>query len=301
MDTFKIASTGVSMNYMPHYIAKERRFFAELNMSIETIVPQPWTDAVKAIDEGTAHVVEGGMWVPMIYHNRVNEYKTFCQLSSRCPLVLVSREKVKHFDWRYLEEKTLLIIGGDGASHGLFIQGCAIEAGVDMSKVKVINNFMASMLLELFLGGFGDVIALQPDVALRLEKEGKGHILADMAKVGGDCPWSVYYSTPKILKENLDLAGRFTKAIQKGTTELLEKDASEFSDIIEKYWPQTDKQYAVDMINMFRENGMWQPVVKVDRTITDRWQKFLVYGNLLEKPIEDSYIIDDAPYKYTKK
>jgi len=298
MDKFVIASTGVSMNYMPHYIAKEQGFFKEVDLDVTTNVPIPWTNALDQIDSGAAHVVEGGMWVPIIYYNRVKEYKTFAKLSSRCPLVLVSRQPVGTFDWKMLEAKKVLIAGGDGASHGLFILGCAQEAGVDMNKVTVINNFTASMLLKLFLGGFGDIIAMQPDMAAKLAKEEKGYIMADLTVHGGNCPWSVYYGTPEFLANSNNLAGRFTYALQKATDLLLAKDASEFGDIIQKYWPTVDLSYGVDMINLFRKEGMWSESVQVDRAIIDRWQKFIVYGHLIDQPIAHEAIVDDKPYEY---
>ena len=300
MDKFVIASTGVSMNYMPHYIAKERGYFAEVDLDVSTTVPIPWTNALTAIDTGEAHVVEGGVWVPIIYHHRVKKYKTFCKLSSRCPLVLVSREPIDAFDWKLLENKKVLIAGGDGASHGLFILGCAEEAGVDLSKVTVINNFMGSMLLELFEGGFGDVIALQPDMADQLITNKKAHLMADLTIHGGDCPWSVYYGKPELMDAENNLVGRFTSAIQKATTELLEKDASAYEDIIKKYWPKVDVSYAVDMINLFRKEGMWSPSVEVDQAIMDRWQKFLVYGNLIDEPLAHADIVDEKPYLFAK-
>jgi len=301
MDKFIIASTGISMNYMPHYIAKERGYFAEVGLEVLTTVPIPWTNALTALDTGEAHAVEGGVWVPIIYHNRVRDYKTFAKLSSRCPLVLVSRAPIDKFDWKLLENKKVLIAGGDGASHGLFIMGCAQEAGIDLDKVTVINNFMASMLVEMFEAGFGDIIALQPDVAAEFIKEEKAYLMADLTVYGGECPWSVYYGKPELMDHSEQLAGRFTQAIQKAATELLEKDAADYEDIIKKYWPNVDMGYAVDMINLFRREGMWSPSVEMDRAIMDRWQKFLVYGHLIDQPFAHEEIVDKRPYLFAKE
>lgn len=300
MDKFIIASTGLSMNYMPHYIAQELGYFKDVDLEVSSTVPVPWTNALKAINSSEAHVVEGGIWTPLIYFNRVRNYVAFAKIASRCPLVLLSREKLPKFNWKQLEDKKMLISGGDGASHGLFILGCANEAGVDMSKVTVINNFMASMLFEMFAGGFGDIIALQADMASLLVDMGKGHIMADLTIHGGAVPWSVYYGTEEFPEHSGNLAGRFTTALQRATTWLLEHDAAECEDIICKNWPNISLSYAVDTINMFRREGMWTPSVEIDKEIIARWQDFLVYGNLLDAPLPYESVVDSRPYQYAK-
>ena len=298
MDKFIIASTGLSMNYMPHYMAEELGYFKDVDLEVSSTVPAPWTNVLKAINSGEAHVVEGGIWVPLIYFNRVRNYSVFAKVASRCPLVLLSREKLPAFEWKYLENRKVLIAGGDGASHGLFILGCANEAGVDMSRVKIINNFMAVTLFELFEGGFGDIIALQADMASLLVTSGKGHIMADLTIHGGHCPWSVYYGTQEFLEHPGNLAGRFTTALQRATTWLLEHDAAECENIIRKNWPRVELSYAVNVINMFRREGMWTQSVEVDEQIIERWQNFMVYGNVLDAPLPYRSVVDGRPYKY---
>lgn len=301
MDKFHISSTGLSMNYMPHYLARELGYFKEVDLDVTFTVPQPWTIVLDDLNSGKAQAVEGGIWVPMMYLDRICNYKAFAKIASRCPLVLVAREKVEPFSWNYLEGKKVLISGGDGASHGLFVTGCAREAGIDLQKVKFIHDFSAPMLYQLFRGGFGDVIVLQADMAAQIAAEGKGYIIADLTEVGGTVPWSVYYTTQECLDDERQLTGRFTLALQKATTWLLEHDGKDCEEIIRANWPKVDIQSGIDVINLFRKTGMWSPQVEIDRECLGRWQKFLEQGNVIEKGIAYDRFVDERPYQYAIK
>ncbi len=300
MDKFHISSTGLSMNYMPHYLAQELGYFKDVDLEVTFSVPTPWGIVLDDLNSGKAQAVEGGIWVPMMYLDRICEYRAFAKTASRCPLVLVAREPVEPFDWKYLEDKKVLVSGGDGASHGLFVTGCAKEGGADLEKVHFIHDFAGPMLYSLFLGGMGDVIVLQPDMAARVAAAGKGHIIADLTEVGGTIPWSVYYSTPQCLEDPRQLAGRFTLALQRATTWLLEHDGGDCAGIIRRNWPKMELQAGVDVINLFRRTGMWSESVEVDRPCLGRWQGFLEDGYVIEKGIPYERFVDTRPYEYAK-
>lgn len=298
MDHFSISSTGLSMNYMPHYLAKELGYFSDAGLEVDSYVPNPWLTALTDIDSGKTHAVEGGIWVPLIYLDRIKNYKAFAKIASRCPFAVVSRKPVENFSWQILEGKTVLIPGGDGASPSLFTTGCAREAGVDISKIRFVHNFAAHMLIQLFKGGMGDIIVLQPDLASQLATAGDGHIIADMTVWGGSVPWSVYYSTPEFLEQPGNLAGRFTLALQRATTWLLEHDGADCQEIIQRNWPKIDLQAGIDVINLFRKEGMWTQSVAVDQQSLDRWQNFLLQGNVIDHMIPYDRVVDSRPYEY---
>ena len=53
MDTFHISATGLSLNYMPQYLAQALGYFAEQGLSVESYVPNPWTVLLKDLDSGS--------------------------------------------------------------------------------------------------------------------------------------------------------------------------------------------------------------------------------------------------------
>lgn len=301
MDKFHISATGLSINYMPEYLADKLGYYAEVGIEVTSYVPSPWTRVLKDIDSGDAQAVVGGIWCPLIYKNRAQDYYAFAKVASRCPMVLLSRTPVDEFSWNFLEYKKVLVSGGNAASPGLFVAGCAKEGGADVSKINFIHDFYGDMLLELFRGGFGDIIALKSDTASQLEAEGKGYVVVDLTKQGGNVPWSVYYATPKMLSNTGNLAGRFTIALQRANTWLLEHDGYDCKEILAKNWPKVELKTAIDIVNMYKQESMWTPTVRIGEEELNRWQGFLVQGNVIDSIIDYNKIVDSAPFDYAAK
>lgn len=301
MDSFRISATGLSINYMPEYIAREKGFFQDAGIEVTSYVPNPWTKVLTDLDTGQAEAVVGGIWVPLMYMDRIKNYISFAKVASRCPLFVLSRQPMtEEFSWNQLEGKRVLISGGDGASHYLVVAGCTKEGGADLSKIRFIHDFSTSMIFDLFYGGFGDIIVLQPDMANQLIQAGKGHFMCDLTTMGGSMPWSVYYASPEMLEREDNLAGRFTLALQQGTTWLLEHSGEDCIEIIKQNWPNMNLQSGIDTVNLFCREGMWTPTVEIEKQEMTRWQEFLVLGDVLDQPLEHEKVVDTRPFLYAK-
>lgn len=289
---FKVAATGLSMNYMPEYVAQEMGFFAEEGLTVESYVPSPWTQCLTDIDQNKAHVVVGGIWVPLVYMDRIANYYSFAKIASRCPLVIVSRQKINgDLDWRTMENRRVLVSGGDGASHYLSVAGCAKEGGADIQKIRFIHDFSTSMIIDMFLGGFADFIVLQPDMANKFIADGSAYLYCDLSIHGGIIPWSVYYGTEELFNHPDNLAGRFYKGLQKGTTWLLENGGKGCRDIIKRNWPHVKLEAGIATIDRFCQMGMWTPSVEITEQELTRWQQFLVDGDILDAPLPHDKVV----------
>ncbi|RKS87462.1 NitT/TauT family transport system substrate-binding protein [Orbus hercynius] len=284
---FRIAATGLSMNYMPEYVAQEQGFFAEQRLIVESYVPSPWTQCLTDVDKQDADVVVGGIWLPLIYMDRIANYYSFAKIASRCPLVIVSRQKIAEpLNWRAMEHKRVLVSGGDGASHYLSVAGCAKEGGAEIQKIRFIHDFSTSMIIDMFLGGFGDFIVLQPDMANKFIADGRAYLYCDLSRHGGIIPWSVYYGTEALFNHPDNLAGRFYQALQKATTWLLENGGKGCKSIIERNWPHVKLADGIATIDRFCQIGMWTPSIEITEQELTRWQGFLVEGDILDKPLD---------------
>lgn len=301
MDKFKISATGVSINYMPEYLAQKLGYFSDAGLEVSSYVPSPWTKVLTDIDSGEYQCVVGGVWAPLIYKNWIKNYSVFAKVASRCPLVLISREPVDVFDWRLLEDKVVLVSGGNGASPGLFLSGCADEGGADVTRIKFVNNFTAAMLFDCFKGGLGDMVLLKSDLASILVNSGCGHVAADLAVCGGIVPWSVYYTVPEVMEREDNITGRFTLALQRATDWLLSHDSAEVKDILAEKWPKVDIDSAVSMVDTFKNVGMWDETVCIKEDELMRWQGFLLKGNVINRRFAYDDIIDSRAYDYAKK
>lgn len=301
LNQFHISATGLSINYMPEYLANELGYFEEAGLKVTSYVPSPWTTVLKDIDSGSAEAVVGGIWCPLIYKRRVKDYFAFAKVASRCPMSLLAHEPIENFTWKDLEGKKVLTSGGNGASPGLFLAGVAGEGGADVSKIHFVHDFTIAMLQELFMGGFGDVIMMKADLAAQLEAAGKGHVLTNLTITGGEVPWSVYYTTPETLAREDNLCGRFTMGLQRAQTWLREHDGYECREILARNWPKVQLDTAIAIVNEYKAQGMWPETVRIQERELSRWQSFLVAGNVIDGEIPYDEIVDSRPFAYAKK
>ena len=189
MDIYKISATGLSINYMPQYVAEKLGYFSDVGIKVETSLPSPWIKVLKDIDSGSHHAVCGGIWVPSMYISHgVQEYSAFAKISSRCPYKLVSRHPIDNFKWKDLENKTILIPCDGGASAYIFLIGTLKDAGVDVSTIRFIHDLVESMIVDCFsLGTMGDFIFATAVAADNVSHSKKGYIVSEMATDGGKC------------------------------------------------------------------------------------------------------------------
>lgn len=282
MKNFHISATGHSVNYLPQYIAKRFGYFEEVGLDVTIDVPSPWTKVLTDLDAGRAQAALGGIWVPAMLYQRVKDYRAFCQLSSRCPLVLVSRERVENASWQQLDGKVVLVSGTGGPSAYIFLAGLLHRAGVDPDRIRFIRDLDAEMMLDLFVGGLGDYILVTGPTAWRLASAGKAHIAFDLPSIGGPVPWSVYYARPEVLDRDFDQFSQFSAAIQRASTWLLANSMSDIQDFISELWPAYDPRQLIEGLEAFKASGMWSERTEVDLSAFKIWHDMLVKFGLLD-------------------
>lgn len=302
MDTYRISSTGVSINYLPQYIAEKNGFFEELDLKVETDVPTSWTRVLDDINSGDYHAVCGGIWVPNMYtaHN-VRDYSSFAKISSRCPFKLISRHEGP-FNWKDLEGKTILVPSDGGASAFIFLMGTLKKNNVNTDKIRFIHDFLDYMLVECFSNGtLGDYIFTQAVSADKIVERNSGTIVSEMATDGGEVPWSVYYSTMEVANDERNLNGRFALGIQKGLDYLLSHEGKDFTDIISEKWPDSNIESAVETIDRFMKEGMWSDSIEIEKSEFDSYINYQIDAGIIDEPISIDRMVDSSVLKYVKE
>lgn len=302
-DLFKISATGLSMYYLPEYVAEANGYFEEVGIQKSSYVPEPWTTVLTDIDSGEYQAVIGGLWLPIIYSGRCKDYKVFCRMASRSPMALVSRRpQEKPFEWKDLEGKVTLCAGAHSIGGGVIVGGCAREAGCDMTKVKITHDFYGSMLSDLFRGGMGDYMLTKAEAAILMEQRGEAYLATQLCESAGVCPHSVYYATQKSLDKDPELFGRFSLAVQKGFDWLKTHDAYECKELIASNWPNIDINVELQVAEMFRSSGMWNSDIALTQEEFDRWQRMIADETFtIDVPRKYEDVVDSRPYEYVKK
>lgn len=283
MEKIQVAATGHSLNYLPEYLAVENGYFAEEGIELNAIVPSPWDKVITEIEQSTSNYALGGIWVPAMYHGNGKQLVPFAQLAARCPMVIVGR-KEEQFQFENLIGKTILVPGGNGASPGMFLEQLLKEHDIDQAQVKMARCLSGAMMKELFVGGLGDYLLIDPISALKLSRETDNVIVTHLSQTGGAIPWSVYYCTPETLGADEEFQVKFSRALDKGMQFVNEHPAEEISALLTKLFPANELGDLITLVNAYREWGMWTSP-EIDRPSCERWLQAIADGNLSAQPI----------------
>lgn len=283
MENIQVAATGHSLNYLPEYVALEMGFFQEVGIDETAIVPSPWDVVIDEIENSRSHYALGGIWVPTMFHHHGKQLVPFAQLSARCPMALVGR-KQGDFEFKDLIGSTVLVPGGNGASPGMFLELLLNEHGIALESVKMARCLSGKQMKELFIGGLGDYLMIDPISALKIEDTTDNHIATHLSQSGGDIPWSVYYSTPNTMGADPQWQIKFTSALAKGMQYVIDHPAEELRPLLTKLFPANEIEALVQLVDHYRAWGMWT-TPEVDKPSYQRWQKGIAAGNLTESPI----------------
>ncbi|MCQ9617877.1 ABC transporter substrate-binding protein [Paenalcaligenes niemegkensis] len=291
MTKFRIAATGHSVNYLPEYVAAEQGFFAEENLQVDAIVPDPWDLVLTEIRGSNSHAALGGIWVPAMFHNRGKKLTSFAKISARCPLVIVGRQP-EELAFSALRGTTILVAGSNGASPGLFLELLLSENGVDKADVNFVQNLSGSMLAELFVGGLGDYILVDPVTATRITTLTQAHIVSPLAKTGGPVPWSVYYSEEGTAGDQIDTQIRFVRALNRGIQWILKNPTDTLRPLLSRLFPRLDVDHAIELVENFKQWGMWD-TARIEKGSYDRWQRGLAQGHLIDAPLDYHELVNE--------
>lgn len=298
MEHFHVTATGHSLNYLPEYIAHRHGYFYEQGLEVTVSRPRPWDRVLDELADGTADAALGGIWVPSMYHGRVRSYTAFAQVVNRAPLALVGRgHAAKRFTLADTVGRTVLMKGSNGASVGLFFKMLLREKGIGPQSVHYVQDLDGAMLGDLFAGGMGDYLVIDNLSARALVARHPGEVSIAMETVtdGGDVPWSVYYrETATLTPAVLDAQRRFCVALGRGMDWVLQHDAASFRDELAELFPAVPVDVAVDLTNVFRRDRMWTSP-SVSRDAFARWQRGMVDGHLVSKPLAYEVLVDDGP------
>lgn len=296
LERFHVSATGHSLNYLPEYIAERHGFFKEQGIKVTVTVPQPWDLVLEDLETKTAEAALGGIWVPSMYRGRSTDYTVFAQLSNRSPLALVARGSYDGFKLSDTVGRTVLMKSGNGASVGLFFKMLLSENGIDPNSVNFIQDLDGTMMRKLFQGGMGDYFVVDNVTARVMAHKDPGVSVAmEMVTDGGYIPWSVYYHQPSdVTPKTINLQTRFCAALEKGIQWVQHHKADTYRDELTELFPTVPGQILVDLVDLYREKGMWSSSV-VNPEGYERWQHGLASGHLIDETISYDDIVNSAP------
>lgn len=244
-----------SVFYAPMYIAIEEGYFEEEGLSIDLSTGQGADKVMQNVLSNSADIGFCGPEQVIYINNQGREdYPVlFAQLTQKDGSFLVSKDKNEDFTWQSLRGKQ--VIGGrPGGVPEMALEYVMKNNNIDASKdVNMVTNIDFTATSGAFKAGNYDYVALFEPTASMLESEGNYKIVASIGESCGPVAYTCFFSTKSYMDNNPETIEKFTRAIYKGQKYYANHSSSEIADIIESYFPGTDKSIIIKVINNYKK------------------------------------------------
>ena len=261
MEKIEIQFTLFSAFYTPLIATMAGGFLKEEGIDASWSVATPGVSAIKALEDGTAQVIQTApsQAFTSLDNGEVPRALHFAQINEMDGFFLTAREPDRDFSWAKLEGAEVVLFDG-GQPLAMFQYACH-KAGIDFSKIKVINVGGAADMDKAFRDGQGAYIEQQGPFPQQLEKDGAGHIVAQVGEQIGPNAFSSLAATREWLAT--DTAKAFTRAYKKTRVWLNETPAQDIAEAEKSYFPKIDFDVLTDCIATYQQLGCWTPHIEI--------------------------------------
>lgn len=211
----------------------------------------------------------------------------FAQLTKRDGSFLLGRKPEPDFKWSNVKGKT--IIGGrKGGVPEMTLEYVLKQNGImPGTDVNIDTSIQFALMAGAFTGGQADYVTLFEPVASKVEKEGRGYILASIGKESGEIPYTAYYAKKSYIEKNKDVIQKFTNAIYKGQKWVESHTPEEIAGVIKPSFPDSDLETLITVAKRYKETDAWSKDPVMGKESLQLLQKVMNMAGELDK---------EAPY-----
>lgn len=266
LQTVRLNEVVRSVFYAPMYVALQQGFFEEQGIKIELATGQGADKTMQAVLSNNADIgFSGPEQAVYIYNQGREDYPVvFAQLTQRDGSFLVGRAAEDNFDWKSLKGKEL-IGGRPGGIPEMALEYVLKQNGIDpKTDVNMVTNIDFTATAGAFKSGTGEYVALFEPTASMLEKDNSGKIVASIGESAGNIAYTCFYATKSYIDNNPNVISGFTKAIYEGQKWMKEHSSEEVADSIISYFPGTDKDIIIKVIDNYKNINAYSEAPTVD-------------------------------------
>lgn len=281
-EKINIQFTLFSAFYSPLISTMSGGFLKAEGLDPSWSVAPPGVSAIAALEDGSAHVIQSALSQGFTSRAKGEEPLAvhFAQINEMDGFFLTAREPDPDFTWDKLEGAEVVMFKG-GQPNAMFKYACH-KAGIDYDKLIPVTPGGAADIDKAFRDGQGQYVQQQGPFPQQLEKDGIGHIVAQVGKQIGPCGFSSLAATREWLET--DMAKAFMRAYKKTRIYMNETPAAEIARTEKSYFPDTDEDVLAKCIATYQELGCWTPHVELTQAgyevILDVFEH---YGTLKER------------------
>jgi len=261
MAKLHIQFTLFSAFYSPLISTMTGGFLAEEGFEVEWSVAEPGISALNALEDGTAQVVQStiSQGFSSLEKGETPRARHFALINDMDGFFLTGREIDPDFSWSSLEGAEVLVHHG-GQPMTMFKYACH-KAGIDISRIRMIDAGNAKEMDAAFREGKGQYIHQQGPAPQQLEADGVGFIVAALGPMVGSCAFSSLAAMPEWLSS--DEGAAFMRAYAKTRAYMNTTSARDIAKAEKPLFPNIEEDVLADCIAAYQNMGCWPPEMHI--------------------------------------
>ena len=263
MPKIHIQFTLFSAFYSPLISTMTGNFLADEGFEYEWSVAEPGVSALEALADGTAQVVQStiSQGFSSLENGRPPVARHFALINNMDGFFITGRDADSNFNWSSLEGAEVLVHHG-GQPMTMFRYACH-KAGIDISKITIIDAGNAKEMDAAFRNGHGKYIHQQGPAPQQLEADGVGHVVAALGPMVGPCAFSSVAAMPDWLDSSDGAA--FCRAYARTRHYMASTPAADIATAQKPLFPSINESVLTQCIHAYQQMGCWP----VDMAISD--------------------------------
>lgn len=276
----KVAEVTHSAFYAPFYVAIENNYFKDKNIEIDLILTSGANNVTAAVLSGDVQIGLCGPEATIyIYKEGEKDYlQTFSGLTKRDGQFIISRTKIDNFTLKDLQNKEILA-GRPGGMPIINFYNALNKQNI--TNVKVNDTVDFANLTSAFLSGKGDFVNLFEPNATKLEKEGKGYVVASVGLYADEVPYTAFNAKKSYIQNNKDIINNFRNAINQGLEYTKNNTPETIANLIINKFPDTSIEDLTSIIKRYKESDAWLENSYISEKLFTNLEDMMIESNLL--------------------
>jgi len=203
-------------------------------------------------------------------------------------------EKTDDFSWEDLRGKSVIAGRAGGMPYMIFIYVLLKNGLKPGEDVEVINNIQFNLMGGAFEGGTGDYVTLFEPTATLFERNGSGHIVANVGLESGEVPYTTFMTMPDTIKKEPKLVESFIRAVYKAQLWLKDATDAEAAEAMLEFFPDADVETLKIVANSYRKTDSWMADPIMTEEAFTRLQDIIDINGELKARVEFGELVDNS-------
>lgn len=292
-NTIRLSEVTHSIFYAPLYIAINKGYFEEYDITIELSNGGGADKCMSALVSKSADIALMGPEATIYVANQGKQDMpvVFGQLTKRDGSFIIGREPVENFTWDILANKEIL----GGRQGG--VPAMTLEYAIESNNVQncTINYDVAfDNLTSAFIGGTGDFVTAFEPAASAIVENNKGYILASVGAETGEIPYTAFTANSSYINENKETIKNFLRAIMKGYNFLVSSNINDIVDALRPSFEGTSDASIKKSIEAYIAIDSWNSTPVMTEVAYNNLIRIMQNAGKLTEPVPFASVVNNS-------